>query len=451
LSIRALRRLAIAVFPVLTVAGALGGLFSRIPWYDWVFKVALSGTVGIWTNHFAVRMLFRPRRRTVFGRQGLIPAKRAELAEAVGAAVAQRLLDVDSVLAYMEEEGLPEKAAGFVVDGVQRLAARPDVRAAVGDYLQGVLERVVERHSGDAVAKLQESVAGFLAEKTAPGKVWPAVREAVRRELDDPGARESVAGAIIAVADWNDTMIAAFVNEALDDFIDSKKQPGRFFLRMGKRVFRVDEEMIRREMRKKVGSPGFFDSVMSFLDGSAPGIEAWLDSPGVRAWFSGRLEEYRKTASEWVKGEGMALAAGKVREFLTSDSLWGWIMEQIDAQVVHLAALARDRINSPDFRSAAGVFVRKAVSGIDVQGMVRRKIDLFDLRELESLVLDVSGENLAAIELFGALLGALAGLVLIDVRFLPVIPASVLVFLAVENGLAGLAMKSRGRRKGREV
>ncbi len=445
MSVRTLRRLAIVVFPALTAAGALGRFFSPAPWFDWIFKVALSGTVGIWTNHFAIRMLFRPYRRTFFGRQGLIPAKRAEMAEAVGAAVAQRLLDTDSVLAYMEERGLPEKAARFVVDGVQRLAARPEARAAVGDYLQGVLERTVEKYSDAAVHKLQESVAGFLAERTSPGKVWPAVRAAVHRELDDPRTRESLAGALIAVADTNDTMIAAFVNDALDDFIGSKKQPGRFFLRIGKVVFRVDEEMIRREIRKKVGSPDFFESVMSFLDGSAPGIEAWMDSPGVRERFSRSLEVYRERALEWVRAEGMDLALGKARELLTSDTFWNWIMAQMDAQVLHLAALAREKIGSPGFRSAAAGFVRRAASGVDVQGMVRRKIDLLDLKELEGLVLEVSGENLAAIELFGALLGAMAGLVLIDARFLPALPASILVFLAVEEGLAGLAGKRRNQ------
>lgn len=443
MNVNILRRLSMIVFPALTVVfGALSHFFGSIIWFDWVFKVALSGTVGIWTNHFAIRMLFKPHRRTVFGRQGLIPAKRTELAVAIGAAVAERLLDTDSVLAYMEEHGLPEKAARFVIDSVQGLAARQDVRTATADYLQSVLERVVEQHSDSAVLMVQEFVTEFLAERTAPGKVWPAVRDAVRRELENPAARESVARALIAVADRNDTLIAEFVNDALDDFIGSKKLPERILLGFGKKVFRVNEEMIRREMRKKVGSPGFFDSVLSFLDESAPGIESWIDSPGMRDWFSERLEEYRERAAGWVRNEGMGLAVSKVRTFLASDALWKWIMAQIDAQVLHLAAMARERINSPGFRSAAAGFARRAASGFDVQGIVREKIDRLDLEELENLVLDVSGENLAAIELFGALLGAMAGLVLIDIRFLPVLPVLVILFLSLEKLLTRITQKA---------
>jgi len=443
LNVGSLRRFSMIIFPVLTgVFGALGYFFDSIVWFDWVFKVALSGTVGIWTNHFAIRMLFKPHHRTVFGRQGLIPAKRAELASAIGTAVAQRLLDTDSVLAYMEEHGLPEKAARFVVDGIQGLAARQDVRTATADYLQGVLERMVEQHSGAVVLRVQEYISGFIAERTAPGKVLSAVRAALGRELDNPGTRESVARTLITVADRNDTRIAAFVNDALDDYIGSKKLPGRLLLGFGKKVLRVNEEMIRREIRKKVASPGFFDSLLSFLDESSPEIEAWIDSPGMRDWFSRRLSEYRQKAADWVRNEGMELAVHKARAFLASDALWNWVMAQIDAQVLHLASMARERINSPGFRSTAARFARKAASGIDVQGIVQGKIDKLDLEELENLVLDVSGENLAAIELFGAVLGALAGVVLIDVRFLPLLPVLVFIFLFVERVLTRLSRKS---------
>lgn len=445
MNVDTLRRHAMIACPALTVAfGALGHFYGSINWFDWVFKIALSGTVGIWTNHFAIRMLFKPHRKTVFGRQGLIPAKRAELATAIGSAVAQRLLDTESVLAYMEEHGLPEKAARFVVDGIQGLAARQDVRTATADYLQGVLERLVEEQSGTVVLRVQEYVSEFIAERTAPGKVWSSVRAALGRELDNPGTRESVARTLITVADRNDTRIAAFVNDTLDDYIGSKKLPQRILLGFGKKVLRVDEEMIRREIRKKVGSPGFFDSVLCFLDESAPEIEAWIDSPGMRDWFSRRLDEYRQKAADWVRNEGMELAVRKARAFLSSDSLWNWIMAQIDTQVLHLAAMARERIGSPGFRNTAAGFARRIVSGIDVQGIVEGKVDKLDLEELENLVFEVSGENLAAIELFGAILGCLAGVVLIDIRFMPLLPAMVFVFLMLEKALSGLSRKGTG-------
>ena len=82
-----------------------------------------------------------------------------------------------------------------------------------------------------------------------------------------------------------------------------------------------------------MGSPDFFESVMSFLDGSAPGIEAGWDSPGVRERFSRSLEVYRERALEWVgRRDGSCLGKGQgVADF---DTFWNWIMAQMDAQVL---------------------------------------------------------------------------------------------------------------------
>lgn len=432
-----LRRIAIIALPCLTgVSGALGWLLPEPGVLDWLFKISLSGTVGLWTNHFAVRMLFRPHRRTVFGRQGLIPAKRAELARAVGEAVAQRLLDTDSVLAYLEDRNILEKGAHLAVDWFHNLFTRRTVRTRVAGYLQGVLEDLVERHSEAAVRRVQDFITELMGEKASAGAIWPSVREMIRDELASPDTREAAARAVISLADRYDTEIAAFVNDALKEYIDSKRFLEKLMLGMGKRILRVDEVLIRREIRRRVLSPDFFDDLLLFLDENTPEIQEWLDSPGVMAWFQGKLEGLRERVDRWIRTEGVELGAEKVRTLLFSDRLWEWVSEQLDVQIEKLADLAREKIRSPGFRSAARGFARKAASGFDIQGMVQGRVNRLDLDELEGLVLKVSGENLAAIELFGALLGGMAGVVLIDIRFLPVLPLLVLVFLGLEKGLS---------------
>lgn len=436
MSVRSLRLVAMYAFPALTcVSGALGYLFPSRIFLDWVFKVSLSGTVGLWTNHFAIRMLFKPHTRTVFGRQGLIPSKRAELARAIGEAVAKRLLDTDSVLAYLEQNGLLEKGAQIAVDRIHRLLTRKDVRAATAGYLQKVMEEVLEQHSDTAILKAQEFITELIMERTTAGNIWPSVREALRREFENPATREAVVRSVIALADRNGASIAAMVNDALEDYIGSKKLLERVFLGLGKKVLRVDEKMMIREIRRKVRSPGFFDEILAFLDENTNEIQSWIDSPGVRGWFQGKLDDLRGRVSEWARKEGVELGVLKLRSLLSSDGLWNWVSGQIDGQVENLAAMARSRILSPEFRRAAREFAGKAASGIDVQGIVQGKVNQLDLDELEELVLQVSGENLAAIELFGALLGGIAGLVLIDIRFLPLLPALAFVFLITERVL----------------
>lgn len=428
--------------PALTcVSGALGHFFPSRVFFDWPFMVSLSGTVGLWTNHFAIRMLFRPHRRTVFGRQGLIPAKRDELARAVGEAVANRLLDTDSVLDYLEQNGLLEKGAHTAVDHLHRLLTGRKVRAAAAGYLQKVTVDILEAHSGALIRKVQEFITELIRERTAAGSVWPRVREAVRQELANPVTREAVVRSLLALADRNSAAVSAMVNNVLEEYISSKRFLERVFLGLGKKVLRVDEELLIREIRRKVRSPGFFDEVLAFLDANTEEIQSWIDSPGFRSWFQGKLDDLRESVSQWARTEGVELGVLKVRSLLASDGLWNWVSSQLDGQVASLAAMARRRILSPEFRLAARKFAGRAASGINVKGIVQARVNQLDLNELEELVLDVSGGNLAAIELFGALLGCLAGVILIDVRFLPLLPATVLAFLLVEKALTALSRK----------
>ena len=130
--IRAGRRVAIALLPSAALAaGVAGHLRPDLQWIDWVFKISLSGTVGIWTNYFAIKMLFKPHSRTFFGRQGLIPARRRELADAIGSAVAEELLDADTVLDYLEDHHVLQQGADILLEAAHGWIALPENRKKV--------------------------------------------------------------------------------------------------------------------------------------------------------------------------------------------------------------------------------------------------------------------------------------------------------------------------------
>ncbi len=92
--IRTGRKIAITALPLLTVLSGILLNFYNYAWIDWIFKVCLSGTVGIGTNYIAIKMLFRPLERTPLGRQGLIPKRRDDITEGIANAVSKQLLDV---------------------------------------------------------------------------------------------------------------------------------------------------------------------------------------------------------------------------------------------------------------------------------------------------------------------------------------------------------------------
>ena len=79
---------------------------------SWLWTLPVVGAcVGYATNWLAVRMLFRPRRRTL-GLQGLIPKRRAEIASKIAATVERELVrpsDIEAMLSDPELHAAAER------------------------------------------------------------------------------------------------------------------------------------------------------------------------------------------------------------------------------------------------------------------------------------------------------------------------------------------------------
>ena len=52
------------------------------PWSEIFYIITLTANIGYFTNFIAIKMLFKPYYKTVFGRQGLIPKNQPRMAEA---------------------------------------------------------------------------------------------------------------------------------------------------------------------------------------------------------------------------------------------------------------------------------------------------------------------------------------------------------------------------------
>lgn len=90
----------------------------------------VSALVGYLTNRVAIRMLFRPHQeKRIFGVRvpftpGLIPRKRALLAESIGLAVSEHLLTEEALAGQFADPRVKAKLAEIVHDHLQRLLTR---------------------------------------------------------------------------------------------------------------------------------------------------------------------------------------------------------------------------------------------------------------------------------------------------------------------------------------
>ncbi|MBN2587344.1 MAG: DUF445 family protein [Candidatus Fermentibacteraceae bacterium] len=442
--IRTGRKIAIIMLPSLAlISGILPKIGYDSTWLDWVFKISLSGTVGIWTNYFAIKMLFRPYRRTVFGRQGLIPARRGELAEAIATAIAEELLDTDAILQYVEENGLVEKTASSALGYVHRWVDDPDNRAGAVAAIAGYVHDRGAEHAEHLLSKSAELVRSYVNEKLSAESAWSYVRKAIESELEEPGTLELLTMVVTRLVEENASGIADAVNMMLEEWIDSRGFLARSALKIGKGVFGVDSRKIRQELLERVRKPSFVESVMTLLEENVSSITDMGDDPAVRERFTSFLEEQKGRIYGWVKRDGIPMVREKLLAFLASGTFWEWLEKQLDSAITALKDYAWRKVRSDEFRDTAREFLLEHMDRIEISDIVRGKVDEFDLQQLEELINRISGENLCGIELFGGILGMLAGLILIDQWFVIGIPAALVLLWLVEKSFGGKTVPRR--------
>ncbi|MCK5130897.1 MAG: DUF445 family protein [Candidatus Sabulitectum sp.] len=445
--IRTGRKIAITALPLLTVLSGIFLNFYSDRWIDWIFMICLSGTVGIGTNYIAIKMLFRPHKRTPLGRQGLIPKRRDDIADGIAAAVSDQLLDTDSILGYLEENDLIQKTAsgvlGFAHGWIEDPVNRSGIINAIGRYVQN---KGVEK-AGQLFSRFAELIKNHTSENLSSDKVWSHARTAIEREIEKPETLHLLTMVVTDLVEKNASTIADAVNGMLEDWINSKGFIAKKTMMLGKGVLRIDSSRIKKELLKKAGSPSFFQDVMDLIEENIASISSMGDDPAARKRFSVFFNEQKQRFDGWVKTEGVASAREKLITYLESESFWNWLEKQLDSTVGKLRDLAEKKIQSEEFRKTARNFMLRYAHRIDIREMVRKKVSEFELQQLEELITDVSGESLAGIELFGGILGMLAGLILIDQWFVVILMALAGIFWLAEKLLTG---KERGQDNGKK-
>ncbi len=176
----------------------------------------LGALIGYITNAIAIKMLFRPLREyRVFGIRvpftpGVIPRRRAGLAESIGRMVSEKLLTQDAVLSKVESPDFQAGLYGSVSGFTKEVLARP-ISSTAGEFA-GASQGISKALTG--------FLSSFLRSKAAGDVIGTIVREAVRGVADlrwrdilnDPSrAREIIVDLEVWKTDHLERTVAEFL------------------------------------------------------------------------------------------------------------------------------------------------------------------------------------------------------------------------------------------------
>ena len=376
---------------------------------EYLIPPAVGALIGYFTNYVAIKMLFRPYRAYyLFGKRvpftpGLIPAKREKLADAIAKVVKENLLTEETLRSRLNEERIRESLRQLVESFLESF------RENSGELLSELSSRFGDRKVGEVLGEVldegAEGAVSFIFKQLHGKRVGEVIPQGLKREFEK------------------------FLDEKIDQIVE-------YFAEESKRSeFRdVVYSLIRENLsRLREFIPFLTEAMVSSFSERLTNlavelIEKTSNSPDFKLKVSkliwSRVQDLMNreidTESEGFKRFGSilerALSAyvSQLKERELRRFLEGETSLKISQLLGRVIAENREALSSFITDELLKVIERELpviLEAVDIEGLVREKINSLPIEEVEGIVLKLIDEELRYITLMGGVLGAIIGAV----------------------------------------
>ncbi|PFL35596.1 DUF445 domain-containing protein [Bacillus thuringiensis] len=366
-------------------------------WLNMLTTTGLGAIIGGYTNHLAIKMLFRPHRPIYIGKfqvpftPGLIPKRRDELAVQLGKMVVEHLLTPEGIGKKLTNEEFQKGLIHWAQVEVDKVITNEQ-------SLRHMLEKWNVAHvEEEATRKIEhvitEKIHAFLAEYYT--YTWEQVLP--------HSVNEKVENAI--------PNVSAFILERGISFFESEEGKGRLSKM-------IDDFFASRGTLLNL--VGMFLGNVSVVDRVQPEVIKFLGQDGTKQLLTDVLQK------EWEKLKGRdvkELEAFVEKEMIVSSVLSAVKVEEtvskfLNQSVQQVCEPVRETIIEKLVPSTVteGLKwgtenVESILNNLHLAEIVQQEVSTFSTERLEDLVLSITKNELKMITYLGALLGGMIGLV----------------------------------------
>ncbi|MCI4249112.1 DUF445 family protein [Bacillus sp. CCB-MMP212] len=366
-------------------------------WLNMLTTTGLGAIIGGYTNHLAIKMLFRPHRPIYIGKfqvpftPGLIPKRRDELAVQLGNMVVEHLLTPEGIGKKLTNEEFQKGLIHWAQVEVDKVITNEQ-------SLRHMLEKWNVAHvEEEATRKIEhvitEKIHAFLAEYYT--YTW---EQALPHSVN-----EKVENAI--------PNVSAFILERGISFFESEEGKARL-------SNMIDDFFASRGTLLNL--VGMFLGNVSVVDRVQPEVIKFLGQDGTKQLLTDVLQK------EWEKLKGRdvkELEAFVEKEMIVSSVLSAVKVEEtvskfLNQSVQQVCEPVRETIIEKVVPSAVkkGLKwgtenVESILNNLHLAEIVQQEVSTFSTERLEDLVLSITKNELKMITYLGALLGGMIGLV----------------------------------------
>ncbi len=360
--------------------------------------ILIGALIGGYTNHLAIKMLFRPHEAKYIGKwrvpftPGLIPKRRDELAKQLGKTVVEHLLTPETFKRRFFSTDMRDKAELWIQGQllkhvfeskwtIQQWLGKAGIQQ-VPNLVDGKIDSIID----DQMASLKSQISSKSLRDLAPEQ-W------------HQKADEQIPELVSYIISKGETYFASeegrlTVKRLIDDFLSSKGTFGNMIqMFVGESSSIVDR--VQPEIQKFLHAPGTFELLSNVIKGEWDKLS---NRPLVDLMEGFDHQPIIKLVKSYVRQE---LAVEK-RLDNTIQFYWPnaatWTASQLTPKIT-------------EFVFAQGeIKLEEMIQRLKLEEMVQEQVNSFPVKRLEELVLGISRKEFKMITVIGAVLGALIGL-----------------------------------------
>lgn len=369
--------------------------------FIWVllFMAFIGALIGGFTNHLAIKMLFRPHEAKYIGNwrlpftPGLIPKRRDELAVQLGRTVTNYLVTPDMLRNKLLTPEMEAKAEAFLQSKIEEHVLRSD--KTLHDWLQVAgatdivekAERKLESLIDAQLMSVRTKLTSGTIEEIVPAE-WQE-----KAKVQIPVMTNYILKRSEQFVDSDEGKV--MFQKLINDFLESKGTFGGML-----NMFFGDSnslvEKVQREALKFIHAPGTNDLVHSLIDNEF----TKLQKRPMAEMLAGFDWEGLFTSVKAYADKELAL---ETRLDKTIQEYWPagseWTAEKLTPKVTQFAF------------DQAQKQMEQSLKKLKLDEIVKEQVDSFPVAVLEDLVLGISRREFKMITVLGALLGGMIGIV----------------------------------------
>jgi len=389
----------LTILALLASAGLrVGGVDLPTWWTRFAMPLLAAGAVGYLTNYIAVRMLFEPYSREGWHwlrlltlgmwRQGLIPARKNDLAGAVGKEVSDRLLT---------PRAIADEFNRVVSAALDDQDFRRKLPQMVGPLLREGIPVAMAKLGPELTAMVRDGVAAGLT----GDNVKALVRDVVLPWVGSEANRGPLVDGMVAFIGGQSPRLVGFMKERVYRLRESNQLAG-MAINFAESSGMLDWDEIARSIVTEVGSETGRAEVAKGIDKLTASLGDAFDRAGGGASLDGLRGHAADFAAKMVADTLAAKLPEVAGRFIDSPVFWDWAADHgIPALKPRLSAWLDEHGHE---------LVGKR---FDVAGRVQSAVVAMDTASMHAMVDNVATEQLGAIQVLGYFLGLATGVPLV--------------------------------------